>query len=312
MISVPFEIQPNRRFDQLSRDHVIFQHIRKSIGCYPTHVIKIFIITWPKVTISTPTANSAHVIYEIAVNCGKTVVNRGEFRGKVLTLKLFYSFEFECVCFCVCLLLFPSFNVRYLAVLWSLFYLRSSDLDLSKLLTQRSILKITIFVPTNQRIVLALTEGTNFYFRTILSKMPAVIVIFWNTCMGGKVNGPDWIATVFREKILSNGKSIRSNRFVTVYFSLHDERPLSDSGPYTFQKHFVNGLYLSRNTSVKRKTWPSKCIICFCKNSFLCRTFPWIYKTGINMFARCTFNDWLIHSASVFVISGHIRLRIWN
>ena len=45
---------------------------------------------------------------------------------------------------------------------------------------------------------------------------------------------------------------------------------------------------------------------------FLCRTFPWIYKTGINMFACCTFNDWLIHSASVFVISGHIRLRIWT
>ena len=83
--------------------NIIFQHIRKSIGCYPTHVIKIFIITWSKVTTSTPrTVNSAHVIYEIAVNCGKNVVNRGKLRGKSTNLEVVLFFRIR-MCLLLCL-----------------------------------------------------------------------------------------------------------------------------------------------------------------------------------------------------------------
>ena len=97
----PFEKLIKRKSGNLY--NIIFQHIRKSIGCYPTHVIKIFIITWSKVTtFQPPTVNAAHVIYEIAVNCGKNVVNRGKLRGKSTNLEVVLFFRIR-MCLLLCL-----------------------------------------------------------------------------------------------------------------------------------------------------------------------------------------------------------------
>ena len=52
--------------------------------------------------INPPTVNSAHVIYEIAVNCGKNVVNRGKFRGKSTNLEVVLFFRIR-MCLLLCL-----------------------------------------------------------------------------------------------------------------------------------------------------------------------------------------------------------------